>query len=35
MLGQVYKVGEKRRTPPDRLPKLLKDATMFQYLAAK
>ena len=31
----VYSATEKRKVPSGRLPKLLKDATMFQYLAAK
>ena len=29
LFSKVYKIEEKRRTPPGRLKKLLKDATMF------
>lgn len=35
LFSSVYKINEKRRAPPHRLTKLLKDATLFQYLAAK
>lgn len=35
LFSKVYKIEEKRRTPSGRLQKLLKDATMLQYLAAK
>ena len=31
----MYQISEKRKAPPNRLTKLLKDATLFQYLAAK
>jgi hypothetical protein len=35
LFSKVYKIEEKRRTPQGRLTKLMKDATLFQYLAAK
>ena len=35
LFGSVYQIEEKRRAPPHWLTKLLKDATLFQYLAAK
>ena len=35
LFSSVYQISEKRKAPPNRLTKLLKDATLFQYLAAK
>ena len=35
LIGSIYQTTEKRKAPPHRLTKLLRDATQFQYLAAK
>ena len=35
LFGAVYQINEKRKAPPNRITKLLKDATLYQYLAAK
>jgi len=35
LFSAVYKTKEMRRTPPNRLPKLLQNAIEMQYLAAK
>jgi hypothetical protein len=35
LFSTVYKTKEMRRTLPNRLPKLIKNAVEFQYLAAK
>ena len=35
LISNVYKTEEKRRAPFNRLTKLLRDATLFQYHVAK